>query len=384
MTFNHYFFLIAALLGGSLSGHALPKDKSVRTNKPLTMLVGTYTEGSNSKGVYAYRFDQNKGTANYLSCTSIGNPSYIIAAGGNKFAYSVSEYNNGKATANAFKLDKTTGKLVLLNSQFTTDSVVGGEDPCFIMTNGKQVVTANYTGGDMSVFPVGKDGSLLPLAHRFVFKGSAPGLVAHIHCVRLTPDGKYLLATDLGNDRIYRFDVDNRADYRNGKPYLTHCKVIYQGTRGMGPRHFIFSDNGRYAYLIHELGGIVIVFSYNDGNLKPIQTVMADQGGGHGSADIHISPDGRFLYTSHRLKSDGVAIFRINRSNGLITKIGYQLTGIHPRNFNITPNGKFLLVACRDSNMIQVYKRNLKTGLLTDTQHRISLGKPVCIQFLKP
>ena len=110
---------------------------------------------------------------------------------------------------------------------------------------------------------------------------------------------------------------------------------------------------------------------------------MADEGGGKGSADIHVSPDGKFLYTSHRLKKDGIAIFSINPSTGLLTKVGYQETGIHPRNFAITPNGKYLLVACRDDNTIQIFKRNVRTGLLTDTGKCINIGKPVCLVLRK-
>ena len=141
----------------------------------------------------------------------------------------------------------------------------------------------------------------------------------------------------------------------------------------------VFDNEGKHLYLINELGGTCTVLSYNDGNLTELQTLMADEGGGHGSADIHISPDGRFLYTSHRLKKDGIAIFEINEQTGLLTKVGYQLTGIHPRNFTITPNGKFVLVACRDDNMIQIYRRNARTGLLSDTGKRINVGKPVCL-----
>ena len=126
-----------------------------------------------------------------------------------------------------------------------------------------------------------------------------------------------------------------------------------------------------------------MVMRYNDGKLTEIQTLMADEGGGRGSADIHISPDGKFLYTSHRLKKDGIAIFSINPQTGVLTKVGYQLTGLHPRNFAITPNGKYLLVACRDDNTIQIFERNANTGLLVDTQKRINLGKPVCLILRK-
>ena len=152
---------------------------------------------------------------------------------------------------------------------------------------------------------------------------------------------------------------------------------------GSGPRHLTFSPNGHYAYLINELSGTVIAFEYKDGDLKEMQTIAADTVNAQGSADIHISPDGKFLYASNRLKADGIAIFNIHPDNGMLSKAGYQLTGIHPRNFIITPNGKYLLVACRDSNVIQVYERDADTGLLTDVQQDIKVDKPVCIRFVR-
>ena len=117
------------------------------------------------------------------------------------------------------------------------------------------------------------------------------------------------------------------------------------------------------------------MLSYRKGKLKEVQRIMADEGGGRGSADIHISPDGRFLYTSHRLKKDGIAIFAIDPEKGTLSKIGYQHTGIHPRNFAITPNGKYLLVACRDDNKIQVFERNEATGELIETPEEIEIDK---------
>lgn len=134
--------------------------------------------------------------------------------------------------------------------------------------------------------------------------------------------------------------------------------------------------------MINELSGTVIAFEYKDGDLKEIQTIAADTVNAQGSADIHISPDGKFLYASNRLKADGIAIFNIHPDNGMLSKAGYQLTGIHPRNFIITPNGKYLLVACRDSNVIQVYERDTDTELLTDVQQDIKVDKPVCIKFV--
>lgn len=150
-----------------------------------------------------------------------------------------------------------------------------------------------------------------------------------------------------------------------------------------GPRHLTFSPNGKFAYLITELSGKVIAFSYEDGKLEEIQSIAADTVGARGSADIHLSPDGKFLYASNRLQADGIAIFAV-AADGTLTKVGYQPTGIHPRHFNITPNGKYLLAACRDSNIIQVYERDAETGLLKDAGKGIVVDKPVCAQFIPP
>ncbi len=117
------------------------------------------------------------------------------------------------------------------------------------------------------------------------------------------------------------------------------------------------------------------------GDLKQKQRILVDTIGARGSADIHVSPNGRFLYASNRLKADGIGVFAIDAEDGTLTKVGYQLTAKHPRNFAITPNGKFLLVAGRDDNVIQVYSIDRETGLLTDTHQDIAIDKPVCIAF---
>ena len=131
-----------------------------------------------------------------------------------------------------------------------------------------------------------------------------------------------------------------------------------------------------------ELSGKVTVFRYDDGRLETLQEIVSDSVGARGGADIHISPDGKFLYSSNRLKADGIAIFSVDGQTGLLTRIGYQPTGAHPRQFNITPNGKYLLCCCRDSNKIQVFRRDKQTGMLTDTHQDIPVSMAVCVQFL--
>ena len=350
----------------------------------LIMYIGTYTEESNSNGIYTYHFNQENGTFELLSSATAANPSFVTLSPDGKRLYAVSEYNDGRQGAYSF--DVSEDKVQLSNPIFLPTAPKeslprAGADPCHIVTDGKYVITANYTGGDISVFPLDAEGKLKAETQHIAFVGKTSKRVAHIHCIIPTPDKKYILATDLGNDRVYRFRYNKKA--RKNAEMLTAQRVAYEVSDGQGPRHLTFSKDGRFAYLIGELGGECVVLGYHKGKLKEVQRLMADEGGGRGSADIHISPDGRFLYTSHRLKKDGIAIFAIDPEMGTLTKVGYQLTGIHPRNFAITPNGKYLLVACRDDNKIQVFERNEATGELTETAQAIEVDKPTCIVFGK-
>lgn len=361
------------------------KDQQVAIQIPQTgemyLLVGTYTSDEGSKGIYVYRFNTETGESEEVSVTEVANPSYLTLSPNEKFVYSVGENDEGDGAAYAFSFDKKTGRLVPINSQSTQSA-----GPCYITIDkkGKNVHTANYGGGSISSFQVKSDGGLSELVSLIRFKGSGPDTIRqkspHVHCVRYSPDGKYLFATDLGTDKIYRMEAMEAVF--EGQPAISESTLIaFVTPPGTGPRHFDFHPGEEYVYLLGELSGEVIVYDYNDGYLKIKQTIASDTVGALGSADIHVSPDGRFLYTSNRLKADGIAIFSINPDDGKLKKVGYQLTARHPRNFAITPNGKFLLVASRDDNKIQVFAINSETGLLTDTFQDILLNKPVCLKF---
>lgn len=359
------------------------QKKGKNMEQELTMVVGTYTD-SGSKGIYSFRFNQETGESMLLSDAEASNPSYLTITENNSgvmYVYAVSEHSDGREAVNAFTLDKHTGKFTYINKENAM-----GADPCFITGNGKNVVTTNYSGGSISVFPLGKDGMVLPASDVIKFEGSGPVTdrqeKSHLHCVQFSPDGKYLFATNLGTDQIYKFEVNQSADSQNKEKLLTMGTPAFVTIQaGSGPRHLTFSPNGKYAYLISELAGTVTVFRYKDGNLEEIQTIIADDRQAQGSGDIHMSPDGKFVYATNRLENDGIAIFSVNTADGTLERIGYQQTGVHPRNFIITPNGKYLLLASRDNNAIQVFERNQETGLLQDIKKDIRLSKPVCIQF---
>ena len=350
------------------------------------MYIGTYTEGGNSKGIYTYHFNQENGIFELLSSATAANPSFVTLSPDGKHLYAVSEYNDGRQGAYSF--DVSEDKVQLSNPVFlpTAPKKVlprAGADPCHIVSDSKYVITANYTGGDISVFSLDAAGRLQTEVQHISFVEALHGSASHIHCIIPTPEKRYVLVTNLGKNCVYRFRYKARKASK-GVKVLKDMKVAYRISDTIqGPRHLTFSKDGRFAYLINELGGECVVLSYRKGKLKEVQRIMADEGGGRGSADIHISPDGRFLYTSHRLKKDGIAIFAIDPEKGTLSKIGYQHTGIHPRNFGITPNGKYLLVACRDDNKIQVFERNEATGELTETAQGIEVDKPTCIVFGK-
>ena len=172
--------------------------------------------------------------------------------------------------------------------------------------------------------------------------------------------------------------------FRSDRLYLLKDNQIdtFYVTPGSGPRHLEFSAKGDRAYLLNELSGTVMVFERDleDGALTLVQEIQADQSGARGSGDIHLSADGRFLYSSHRLQNDGIAIFRV-LDGGRLEYVGYQNTGVHPRNFVISPSGDFILVACKGDNSIEVYRRDKKSGLLSFLR-KTKVHQAVCLKFV--
>ena len=248
--------LLFCMLGLAMTACAPRKAGNVNNgSNELAMLVGTYTDG-NSKGIYTFRFNQETGLATSLSSIEVLNPSYLIPSEDGRFVYAVSEMNDTTAALNAFSFDKETGKLSLLNRQPTM-----GADPCYVATNGKEVLTANYSGGSMSIFPLKKNGSLEPVDT--LFEGSTGGpdterqATPHVHCTVFSPDGKYIFATDFSADRILRFvihpksiiphpsaeaiDVDPNSGPRHPviSPLSATWMVNWKRYRPLQPTHFV-------------------------------------------------------------------------------------------------------------------------------------------------
>ena len=345
------------------------------------LIVGTYTAPGKSEGIYTYGFDITNGTTTLKNVTrGTANPSYLAISPDRKFAYAVNETGN-TSSVSAFQYDIKTGNLTFLNK---VDS--HGADPCFITVDDQNVIVANYSGGSLAVFSRHTDGSVSEAIQ--VIKHTGKSIdpqgrqeSAHVHMTKFTPDHKYLVVNDLGEDQTYLYNYNPV-----GKEKTLTQKSVIKATPGTGPRHITFSPNGKFAYLAHEFNGAVSVFAYANGSLRKMQeinTTTKDFKGKIDGADIHISPDGKFLYETNRGDANSISAFAI-LSNGKLKFIETVSTlGKGPRNFSIDPSGKFLLVGHQYSNNVVIFNRNKTTGKLTDSGNRIDVGAPVCLVFDK-
>lgn len=381
MTRSVLFFLILSLnLNLSLFS---------QQSKEQYLLVGTYTSGKNDDGIYVYKFDTETGDSRPVSSVKTSNPSFLAISPDQKYVYAVNE--NADTTrftvtghVAAFAFDKATGKLSFLNKQES-----GGKHPCYVAIDktGKWVFAGNYSSGSLAVLPVKPNGSLDTAIQVIQHEGSS--VVEgrqddpHVHSTFLSPDNKTLYVPDLGIDRlmIYKFNGKTGKLAEGNMPFMI-------AEPGSGPRHFDIHPNGKYGYLMQELTGIISVFRIlKDGSLESVQDISGlppEYIGPVGSADIHVSPDGKFLYCSNRGESNTIGILSINPSTGMLQWVGDQSTmGKTPRNFNFDPTGNFLLVANQNSNEIVIFKRDKQSGLLTDTGKRITVSKPVCLKWVK-
>ncbi|HEY6062357.1 MAG TPA: lactonase family protein [Chitinophagaceae bacterium] len=350
------------------------------------LLVGTY-DSPKSEGIYVYKFNSTNGSVKEVSHIKTPNPSFLAISGDQKFVYAVNETADSSGRGGgvtSFSFNKKTGALTQLSRQSSE-----GNNPCYISVDktGKWVIAGNYSSGNFSILPVSVKGILGKAKQVVQHKGSGPDTSRqkspHVHAVFLKKNNYDLYVPDLGIDKIMTY----RFDDKTGKVYSSGAGYVSTGP-GSGPRHIDIHPNGRYVYLVEELSGSIAVFrDFGNAGLHEIQNLSAlplTYKGPAGSADIHVSPDGRFLYSSNRGFSNSIAIFSIDAKTGMIELISHQYTlGEKPRNFNFDPSGKFLLVGNQDSNEIVIFKRNVKTGLLTNSGKRIAVGNPVCLKWMK-
>lgn len=348
------------------------------------LFIGTYTSGD-SKGIYIYDFDSRTGKLSSIGyADSVENPSYLTTSANGKYLYAVNETGGEKpGSASSFSFNKKTGELKFLNAQPTS-----GDHPCYIdvTREGDFVVAGNYSGGNLALFPV-KEGRLQPAIQVIQHSGNGANKMrqekAHVHATVFSPDNKYVLVPDLGIDKVMIYPFNKKAAQPLDKESAKAANI----NPGSGPRHISFHPNKKFVYLVEELSGMVTGFEFSNGMMNRIQTINAhpaDYTETKGSADIHISPDGKFLYASNRAASNTIGIFSIDETSGHLSSVGFQSTlGNTPRNFAIDPTGNFLLVANQQSNNIIVFKRDKTTGLLSETGITAEVPSPVCLKFLK-
>lgn len=373
------FFCVAALC------LAVPAKHSVE----YFAYVGTYTqEGSESKGIYVYRFNAATGALKPIGLAAETiNPSFLAIHPNRRFIYAVNEVSNYKdeksGAVSAFAIDRSTGKLTLLNQVASR-----GGDPCYITVDktGKYVLVANYAGGSVAAFPVLEDGRLgeASAVVQHTGHGTNPKRqeAPHAHSIDLSPDNRFAIVDDLGLDEtiIYPFDSAKGS-------LAANAGKIARADPGVGPRHFAMHPNGKFGYVINEMASTVSVFRYDSGagELRPLQTIstLPKSFSGHDeSAEIQIHPTGKFLYASNR-GHDCIAVFAIDPQQGTLTPIDYISTkGASPRNFEIAPGGKLLFAANEKSDNLVVFRINLQTGRLTPTGKVLDIAQPVCVKFV--
>jgi 6-phosphogluconolactonase len=347
------------------------------------IFIGSYNWDKTTEGIYVYELDTVNGTlAKITTFTGIANPSYLTISPNGQFIYACTESKTPKAgSVSSFEFNYLNKRLTFLNSQPS-----GGENPVYVSIhkNSKWLVDGNYTEGSVSVYPLAPDGKIKTIVQNIQFQEGSINVQrqdrSHIHAAVFSPSFDYVFLPDLGADKIrcYQFDTLKK------EPLQSVSVPTINVVPGSGPRHVAFHPNGKFAYCIEELSGTIDCYSYTNGELHPYQHIDTHSGdliAGFESADIHISPDGRFLYASNRGKENNIAIFSI-AVNGTLKVIGYQSTeGTQPRIFAIDPSGKFLVVANVTSNNLVVFKRDAETGVLSKTGVKVQIKSPSCVQF---
>ncbi len=356
-------------------------------NKKMLLFIGTYANAEDDS-IFIYQMDRLTGNLDFSgSIKGIENPSYLAISPDHQFLYAVNEVTGfqGQAwgTVSSLAIDLKARTLKFLNKKSTN-----GAHPCYITVDnqGRFVLVANYTGGNVAVLPVENDGQLGDATSVMQHQGSSinPQRQAgpHAHSIILTSDNRLALAADLGIDKIMIYQFDSK----NGK-LTPNSPDLAPAKPGAGPRHLAIHPNNQFLYAINELDSTITSYSFSiaSGKFQPLQTVSTlptDFKLANSGADIHISPDGKFLYGSNR-GHDSIAIFKIDESSGTLESVGHESTqGKKPRNFVIDPTGKFLLVANQDSNNVVVFRRAENTGKLKATGSTIQVPKPVCLKLI--
>ena len=380
--------MLMALSVGAMSAQAESRDE-------VELLVGSYTQGK-SQGIYRLQFDSAKGriTPEPLQVFKTANPSWLTLSKDQSRLFVVNENGKGQrdvvGRASSVAIDPKTNQMTLINQVKTL-----GEEPTHssLSADERYLFVANYgvhadPGGSLAVLPINAEGQLQPVTQMSTHPASQVNperqMSAHVHSVVSSPDGKFVYASDLGADKVfvYQYDPAANADH----PLVAADPAFVALPAGSGPRHLLFSKDGKHAYLTTEMSAQVFVFDYDKGRLKQRQALELAHGmpaQNRAAGALHASQDGKFLYVSNRGKANEILVFAINPGNGELTEIQRRsVDGDHPREFALSPNGKFLLIANQMSNAIVVLERDPETGTLGKTVQTLEMDAPSDLKFI--
>lgn len=347
---------------------------------PEKFYAGTFTS-EGAEGIYRCSFNPSSGEiAIEQVFKGIDNPNFLRITADRKYLYAVSrapkavDPDGGAVMAYAISAD---GSLVFLNKQSSH-----GEDPCYVdvSSDGKFVAVANYGGGSVALYPVRADGSLEPASSVILHEGSGPNKArqtrAYAHSIRFSDRNDQVIAADLGTDKLFLYNLD-----RKEQKLVPSSQAMVSLPPGSGPRHFEITADHSFCYVVNELLSTVTVFRMDGEKFTEIQNISALPPGFTGTsycADVHLSPDGKFLYVSNR-GHQSVAVFQ-RGNDGLLAAVQYvPVEGNWPRNFTIDPSGRFMLVANQRSHNITVFR--LENGIPVFTGKELKIPAPVCISF---
>ena len=349
------------------------------------VFLGSYNQDKTAESIQVYELDTENGNLNKITgVKNIINPSYLTVSPNGKYVYACTDTKTPNAgSVSSFEFNPENKSLTFLNKQSS-----GGENPVYVSIhkNGKWLVNANYTEGSVSVHPLLENGRIDSISQNFQYMDGSVHKErqtrSHVHSAIFSPDFDYLFLPDLGADKIRCYQFDEKQ-----KKPLTEAKVPFIKTDlEAGPRHFTFHPNQKFGYCIEEMAGSISVYECKNGIFQKIQRISTHPDSikdGYASSDIHISPDGNFLYASNRGKENNIAIFSIDKK-GLLKNIGYQSTlGDHPRVFALDESGKFLIATNVNSGNVIVFQRNPKTGLLKKVGNEIQMENVSCVQIKK-
>ncbi|MBV6822908.1 lactonase family protein [Pseudomonas sp. PD9R] len=359
------------------------------------LLVGSYTAGQ-SQGIYRLNFDSATGQINAkpLQVIKSENPSWLTLSKDQHRVFVVNENGPGQTDpvgrVSSYAIDPNTHELNLISQVQSL-----GNEPTHssLSADASHLFVSNYSvaedpGGTLAVLPVGTDGKLKPVVQMSSHPASRVNperqMSAHVHSTVSSPDGNYVFSNDLGADKVfvYRFDPKANPDL----PLTPATPPFVQLPPGSGPRHLLFSADGKHAWLTMEMSAQVAVFDYRDGKLE--QTQMVDLAAGQPVSDkagaaLHASTDGKFLYVSNRGTANQLLVFAIEPATGHLKELQRRaVEGDHPREFSLDPSGKFVLIANQKSNQIVVVERDDKTGLLGKTVQKLPMDAPSDLKFL--